>query len=208
MHQLRVAGKYASLAKPESDRMWSLVTKATKDANTKTKLEAYQIYYQGMHSVLKKHGISLFSMFGGTLIQIPVFVTFVLTMRRMIRDPQLAHDLSYGGTLWFENLTQPDATMILPLAAIGLTYTNLQVSLGNAPQGSWMYWLKDIGQVLLILGLPLTSGLPQGVFVYWTTSASFSAVQTQVLRADSVRIGLGLPPIKDRGMPTPVKYSK
>ena len=114
----------------------------------------------------------------------------------MVRDPKLAQELSTGGALWFENLTVADATLVLPLAAIGLTYINLQVSLGNAPRNSMLYWLKDIGQVLLIVGLPLTSGLPQGIFVYWTTSAAFSAVQTQVLRADSTRIALGLPPIK------------
>ena len=54
--------------------------------------------------------------------------------------------------------------------------------------------------------MPLTSGLPQGVFVYWTASAGYSAVQTQVLRADGVRALLGLPPVPTKGggaMPTP-----
>jgi YidC/Oxa1 family membrane protein insertase len=208
LHQLRVTGRYATSAKPESDRLWNLVKQATvPGTDNSTKLKAYQIYIQGMRSVLNKHNISLFSMFSGTLVQIPVFISFVFTMRRMIRDPELAHELAQGGILWFDNLTLPDSTMILPLAAIGLTYTNLQVSLGNAPRGSIFYWLKDIGQVLLILGLPITSALPQGVFVYWTTSASFSAIQTQVLRADSTRVALGLPPIPTKGsgsMPTPM----
>ena len=208
IYQMRVATNYAITAKPESDRLWSLVQKATPAATTniQVRMEAYQIYVQGMRSVLNKYRISLLSMFGGTLIQIPTFITFVLTMRRMIRDPVLANDLSTGGTLWFENLTLPDSTMMLPLAAIGLTYVNLQVSLGNAPKGSMFLLLKDVGQVLLILGLPLTSGLPQGVFVYWTASAGYSAVQTQVLRADGVRALLGLPPVPTKGggaMPTP-----
>ena len=209
LHQLRATARYATSAKPENDRLWSLVNKVTgTGADTATTLKAYQIYYQGMTSVLKKHRISLLSMFGGTLIQIPVFVTFVFTVRRMIRDPELAHELATGGALWFDNLTLADATMVLPLTAIGLTYMNLQVSLGNAPRDSWFYWFKDIGQCLLILALPITSTLPSGIFVYWTTSASFSAVQTHVLRADVTRTALGLPPIQTRQMPTPIATPK
>ena len=100
LHQLRATARYATSAKPENDRLWSLVNKVTgTGADTATTLKAYQIYYQGMTSVLKKHRISLLSMFGGTLIQIPVFVTFVFTVRRMIRDPELAHELAMGGAL-------------------------------------------------------------------------------------------------------------
>ena len=205
LYQSTVLGRYATAAKPEGDKLWELTKQATQNATTATKLKAYPIYVNGMFSILNKHGISLFSMFGGSLIQIPIFITFVFTMRRMIRDPELANELSNGGILWFENLTLADPTLLLPLTAIGLTYINLQVSLGNAPNGSMFYYLKDIGQVLLILFLPITSGLPSGVFVYWTTSASFAAIQTQVLRADSFRIAMGLPPIPKSGgnMPTP-----
>ena len=132
-------------------------------------------------------------MFGGSLIQLPAFLTFVVSMRHMIRDSELRSELSHGGVLWFQDLTVPDETLALPMMAIGLTYMNLQMSLGKAPEGTIIHWLKDTGQVLLIAGMPLTTALPQGIFLYWITSAAFSAAQTQAVRSDGVRAALGLP---------------
>ena len=107
----------------------------------------------------------------------------------------------------------PDETLALPMIAIGLTYLNLEMSLGKAPQGTIIHWLKDTGQVLLIAGMPLTTALPQGIFLYWITSASFSAAQTRAVRSDGVRAALGLPalqsgaaagaPRMEGGMPKP-----
>ena len=112
--------------------------------------------------------------------------------------------------LWFEDLTLPDETLALPVLAIGLTYANLQTSLGKAAPGTVIHWLKDTGQVLLIAGMPLTTALPQGIFLYWITNAALSAVQTHAVRADGVRSVLGLLPVGDvrggsvgRGMPIP-----
>ena len=141
-------------------------------------------------------------------MQLPAFLTFVVSMRHMIRDSGLRSDLSHGGTLWFENLTVPDETLALPMIAIGLTYVNLQMSLGKAPQGTVFHWLKDTGQVLLIAGMPLTTALPQGVFLYWITNALFSAAQTHAVRSDGLRAVLGLPAMPTGnagrgGMPVP-----
>lgn len=194
-HQLRAGSRYATAAKPEADKLWNLYKQA-RDRNGRDLSglsRATSLYWQGLRAVLSKHNCRPMSMFGGSLIQLPAFLTFVVSMRHMIRDSELRSDLAHGGALWFQDLTVPDETLALPMMAIGLTYMNLEMSLGKAPKGTIIHWLKDTGQVLLIAGMPLTTALPQGIFLYWITSATFSAAQTRAVRSDGVRAALGLP---------------
>ena len=199
VHQLKAGGRYATAAKPEADKLWHLYKEArdrsTKANNVSGLARATSLYWRGLRAVLAKHNCRPVSLFGGSLVQLPAFLTFVVSMRHMIRDGGLRSDLAHGGALWFNDLTLPDETLALPVLAIGMTYANLQMSLGKAPPGTVFHWLKDTGQVLLIAGLPLTTALPQGIFLYWITNAAFSAVQTHAVRADGVRSVLGLPPM-------------
>jgi YidC/Oxa1 family membrane protein insertase len=202
-HQLKAGGRYATAAKPEADKLWRLYAEA-RDRSAKANdalglARATALYWGGLRAVLAKHDCRPLSLFGGSLVQLPVFLTFVVSMRHMIRDGGLRADLAHGGALWFEDLTLPDETLALPLVAIGLTYANLEMSLGKAPPGTVFHWLKDTGQVLLIAAMPLTTALPQGVFLYWVTNAAFSAVQTRAVRADGVRAALGLPAVPVAG---------
>eukprot|EP00594_Rhizosolenia_setigera_P020387 CAMPEP_0178979918 /NCGR_PEP_ID=MMETSP0789-20121207/26169_1 /TAXON_ID=3005 /ORGANISM="Rhizosolenia setigera, Strain CCMP 1694" /LENGTH=53 /DNA_ID=CAMNT_0020670197 /DNA_START=800 /DNA_END=958 /DNA_ORIENTATION=+ len=47
----------------------------------------------------------------------PFFLYFAVDMRKIITglDPELANELSQGGALWFENLTDPDPYYVLPI---------------------------------------------------------------------------------------------
>ena len=192
VRQMHAGVRYARTAKPEADKLSAALSKARRHA---TDLQPLLLYGRGMRAVLRKHRCNPAAMFGGTLVMLPSFLVFVLTTRRMIRDPELGGALADGGALWFNNLTVPDETFVLPLLAVSLTYVNLELSLGKSPPGTVLNWLKDKGQMLLMMGLPLTTGLPQGVFLYWVTSASYGLVQTTALRSDGVRAALGLPPM-------------
>ena len=57
-----------------------------------------------------------------------------------------------GGVLWFSDLTQPDATLTLPLMALALTYANLELSLtpGRQPLFLWfkVYWTVVVSPIV------------------------------------------------------------
>eukprot|EP00636_Phaeomonas_parva_P018028 CAMPEP_0118876428 /NCGR_PEP_ID=MMETSP1163-20130328/17130_1 /TAXON_ID=124430 /ORGANISM="Phaeomonas parva, Strain CCMP2877" /LENGTH=330 /DNA_ID=CAMNT_0006812037 /DNA_START=187 /DNA_END=1176 /DNA_ORIENTATION=+ len=73
-----------------------------------------------------------------------------------------------GGVLWFRDLTQPDESLRLPVAALALSYTNLELSFaGAAADVAWLKVLRDYLQLGLIFAGPTVATLPSGVFVYW-----------------------------------------
>jgi membrane protein insertase Oxa1/YidC/SpoIIIJ len=55
--------------------------------------------------------------------------------------------------------------------------------------------LKDNLQLLLILGAPVSSTLPAGVFIYWFTSSVYGHAQHFALRNPDVRLLLGFPTV-------------
>ena len=79
------------------------------------------LYLQTMYVIKKKHNIQLVPLFFNPIfVQIPAFIIFFMTMRRMIRNADsTSSELAQGGIFWFDNLTIPDPTYVLPAVAIG-----------------------------------------------------------------------------------------
>ena len=59
------------------------------------------------------------------MIQIPVFIVMVLSIRKISYEND---DLAGAGIWWFKNLNEADPYMILPIIATILNYVNLGVS--------------------------------------------------------------------------------
>jgi len=68
---------------------------------------------------------SLMKFYFYNIIQIPVFIVMVLSIRKVCYENS---DLAGAGFGWFVNLNQPDPYFILPLLATALNYANLGVS--------------------------------------------------------------------------------
>jgi membrane protein insertase Oxa1/YidC/SpoIIIJ len=68
---------------------------------------------------------SLLSFYFYNLVQIPVFIIMVLSIRKISTENE---DLTGAGMLWFKNLNEPDTYLLLPLMATVLNYFNLGVS--------------------------------------------------------------------------------
>ena len=190
--QMKASGRVAG-AMPDFQRLTKVYQDSIKaNVSTKgwtrhTKADILKVYVSGLRGIKRMHDVSLTKLFVVPLAQIPVFVTFMFTMRRMInKADQVTSDLAHGGMWWFDNLTAPDPILVLPAFAIGLTALNLERGLGN-PQNRVFFGLKNFLQGGLICTLPFTTLLPSGVFLYWGTSACFSALQSSVTRSDAVR---------------------
>ncbi|EWM27696.1 mitochondrial inner membrane protein oxa1l [Nannochloropsis gaditana] len=153
-----------------------------------------QDYAAGVRAALKLHQVSLLAAIASPIVQLPVFVTFALANRRMI-DQQVP-GLEEGGVAWFEDLTEADPLLILPVLCLGSTYLNLELGFARLHESQIILrFLKDNLQLFLILGAPVSSTLPAGVFIYWFTSSVYGHAQHFALRNPDVRLLLGFPTV-------------
>ncbi|KAJ8541725.1 hypothetical protein K7X08_002541 [Anisodus acutangulus] len=144
---------------------------------------------------------SFFWYFASLTVQVPCFLLWVTTIRRMSLDHHEGFDC--GGTLWFQNLTElPSGVLgpVFPLLIAGLHYVNVQVSFQKSSVGKMSGFLgllaKYYKMYLEVLTLPLlfiTFNMPQGSLVYWLTNSSMTVVQQLSLNRPDVRKKLGLP---------------
>lgn len=73
----------------------------------------------------KQTNASLSAFYFYNLVQIPVFILMVMSIRKIATEND---DLTGAGVFWFPNLNEPDAYLILPIIATVLNYINLGVS--------------------------------------------------------------------------------
>ena len=186
--------KKASSDRQKASKLWE----KTKGHRT---FNSMKIYLQTLHAIKKKHDVRFLPLFFNPIfIQIPAFITFFMTMRRMIRHADTTtSELATGGILWFDNLTIPDETFLLPAFTIGMMFLNIERALAKKPTGSEyhpnsLFALKNWLQAGFIFGFPLISGfIPSGVFMYWGTSATYTLVQSHLLENNRFRTLIRVP---------------
>ena len=130
------------------------------------------------------------------LASVPILAAGVLGARHAV----LTGDASFetGGALWFLDLTVPDPTYALPLAALGISYLSLEVifsggrsgrptSGGSALLGTRIGTTIQSGlQMALIAGVPLLADLPAGLFLLMATNGLWTIAQVLTLRSPAV----------------------
>ena len=67
--------------------------------------------------------VNLLAFGGYNLIQLPVFLLMVWSIRKIATE----EDLTNTGILWFKNLNESDPYLILPIISMLITYINLGV---------------------------------------------------------------------------------
>lgn len=73
----------------------------------------------------KQTNTNLLAFYFYNIIQIPVFIVMVLSIRKISYEND---DLANAGIWWFKNLNEADPYLILPILATILNYVNLGVS--------------------------------------------------------------------------------
>ncbi|KAM3320163.1 ALBINO3-like protein 2, chloroplastic isoform X1 [Capsicum chacoense] len=144
---------------------------------------------------------SFFWFFASLTVQVPCFLLWIMTIRRMSLVPHEGFDC--GGILWFQNLTEfPSGVLgpVFPFLIAGLHYVNIQVSFQKSSVGEMSEFLglmaKYYKKYLEFLALPIlfiAFYMPQGSLVYWLTNSSMTAFQQLSLNHPDVRKKLGLP---------------
>ncbi len=75
----------------------------------------------------QKHNARPMRLFLMPFLQMPIFITFFVALRKMAQAPVVS--MQSGGTLWFTDLTIPDPFFALPLLACGAFLSNIEVRL-------------------------------------------------------------------------------
>ncbi|XP_059052295.1 cytochrome c oxidase assembly protein COX18, mitochondrial [Achroia grisella] len=135
-------------------------------------------------------------------LQIPIWICMSFALRNLVYmqsgDPAALvtfMQLSTGGVAWFPNLTEPDHSLILPVA-FGIT--NLAIieiqRMSKLRQPSRMYNVfTNVFRVFSIVMIPVAATVPSCMCLYWMTSSGFGLAQNIFLLSPSVRRKLKIP---------------
>ncbi|CAM9711977.1 unnamed protein product [Scytosiphon promiscuus] len=154
----------------------------------------YKIFFSGTRGILGLHGTHALGILATPLVNLPVFITFVWSIRGMLRDATVP-GLDTGGILWFVDLTATDSSLMLPIIGTLFTYTSLEMVKMKGATG-WIKFFQDGMQTFIILTLPWISTFPQGVFMYWIPSSAFQMGQAYAMKNDRFRGLFGLQALK------------
>lgn len=140
----------------------------------------------------KKHGVKYSRMFLSPVTQMVYSVGSFFGIREMASLP--VEGLSSQGTLWFENLANPDPYIGLHLISAALYSVAFKYGgdTGNAQFGGTM---KKIFMVLPFASIAFTWNMSAAVMVYFSANGLCSIVQSQLLRNTKFRQMTGMFPL-------------
>lgn len=163
----------------------------------------------GMWRVCVENGVHPLSLFAGSIVQLPVFLVCIFSVRRLLasaRDAAAAggdaggsSGFAEGGALWFADLTAADPTATLPLLTLGTFLLTTEAANRPAAAGGagaeqparglplWLDYLRKRLQDLGVIALPAVAALPSGVFMYWLPNNLISLAQSAALRSEWAR---------------------
>ncbi|KAL3423324.1 Mitochondrial inner membrane protein OXA1 [Phlyctema vagabunda] len=182
------------ITKPISEKM-----QAASKAGDTTKTMALRRELQIVH---KRAGIKMWKSLVPMSQAFIGFGTFKL-MRAMGNLPVPGWET--GGMLWFQNLTLPDPTYVLPVVTAGM----LHILLKKGGE-TGVNLLSPSAQKLMMYGIPgvtlaFTSFLPAGLQLSFFVTGLLSYIQASVFRNPKVRAALGMTPLPSTNASGPLQ---
>ena len=158
---LAVRDETAEIASPNA-RLWARVSK--------------------MYAVCRSKGVRPLRVVGLPLVQIPLLLTLVVSVRRMLLpDSPWADAMAHGGALWFRDLGAPDATAVVPVLSLLVLMANFQLA-SHGSRSGLLYGVRNVFQAGSVVALPFYAELSSGVFMYIIPNSAFSLLQTTLVR--------------------------
>lgn len=151
-----------------------------------------------MHALYERHGVNPMRLLALPLLQLPIFMSFFLGLRRLADHFPDAHS---GGAYWFVDLAATDTSYWLPAASgfSALTLVRLSVpgpTAGmNEAEAAQADLMKKVLSGVTLFSLPVAASMPASVLVFWITNNAFSLVYTSALQLTTTRAMLGLGPL-------------
>ena len=104
-----------------------------------------------------------------SLSQIPILITWFLSLRYVTSLPDKYPALKTEGMLWFQDLSEMDPYCILPIISASLSYFNISLNpnmsgnIQGSVFGKYMKYLKYFP----FISLPIVMFFPAGINIYW-----------------------------------------
>ena len=151
-----------------------------------------------MRALYERHGVNPMRLLALPLLQLPIFMSFFLGLRRLADH---FPDARSGGAYWFVDLSATDTSYWLP-AASGLSALALvRLSVPGATAGmneaeaAQADLMKQVLSGVTLFSLPVAATMPASVLMFWITNNAFSLVYTTALQLTPTRAMLGLGPL-------------
>lgn len=122
-------------------------------------------------------------------------LVYMLPNPNSIEAQVIFAEMTLGGFGWIPNLTEVDASFILPVALGMLNYTNIQIQawMRTSPPTRLQRYATNVFKVLSVCMVPIAATVPSCICIYWVTSSFYGIVQNLILLKPSVRRLLGIP---------------
>ena len=134
--------------------------------------------------VVRQQNLKWMRLFLYNIFHIPTLITIVWSIRRLLVEDSFKQT----SFLWiqvmtnyfiiYKSLTSFDPYYIVPCLTIACYYYNFQRFITPENKNTIPSRLRSIGQVLLILWLPLLCNWPSAIQIYMMFNAFFSIIQT------------------------------
>ncbi len=86
-----------------------------------------RLLLSGIRASLTLHSASLTKTFLPVLVNIPLLITTMVGIQCLIVSKGHLIGMSEGGALWFVDLTTNDATLVLPVSVVMLSYLSMVI---------------------------------------------------------------------------------
>ncbi len=107
--------------KPETEKLMAKI----KHHNRFGQHNLTAIANKKLMDLYREHNCSPLKLALTPFVQIPIFISFFIALRRMAAAP--VESMKTGGALWFTDLTQQDPYYVLPLFSCGLLLATIEV---------------------------------------------------------------------------------
>jgi YidC/Oxa1 family membrane protein insertase len=169
-HKQFVSMKKTQILQPELKK----IQEKFKGQPEKLRLEMMKLW--------KEHKVNPLGGCLPALIQMPFFIAIFYTVKSETFQAILDDPMVFEGLfpMWLSNLTQPDATMIMPILIGVLTHFGQQLmTQGQVDPPLFMKFMPFI-----MVGVCFS--MPSGVLIYWAVSQAVSNIQQYfVMKQDS-----------------------
>ncbi|OQR95764.1 mitochondrial inner membrane protein OXA1 [Thraustotheca clavata] len=174
-----------NIMKPKLDKLQEEIRNA-QDAHDPKKMAEFRARAQNL---FKEHQVRPFLSFLMPLSQLPIFLGFFWGLQEITK---FIPDYATDGTLWFENLAEPDPTYALPILSSALMIASMEAG-GEGMPKEYLSQAKMGMRLVALIMVPVATTFQSGVLVYWVTSNTFTLTQTLLLKVPAIRSALGIP---------------
>ncbi|BAM79044.1 similar to mitochondrial inner membrane protein OXA1 [Cyanidioschyzon merolae strain 10D] len=190
LNTFRNAARMQSI-KPDVDAIKERM-QAAMHSGDQQRIRALQ---QQVFRLLRENQISPLRSLVNPLVQMPLFISFFLGLRKIAKI--YPDELRNGGLGWFRDLSLPDPFYGLP--ALTSATMLFMIQMGTETGGAQLPpFALNLMRIFALILLPLTAQFPAILFCYWLPNNLFSMLQAFALRHQRVRRWLGCPPLGAR----------